>query len=67
MRMTIKNRSGKKIEWETINPVLALGEFGFDIDSYAVKIGNGVDCWNDLGYLAIGEKPKHKGFKRQVR
>lgn len=38
-------------EWTTANPVLGLGEVGYEIDSGGLfKIGNGTSTWNQLPY-----------------
>ena len=49
---TIKLKRGQSTEWETKNPVLAAGEPGFELDTGKLKIGNGVDNYNTLNYLA---------------
>ena len=37
--------------WITKNPILAVGEFGFEIDTNKIKIGDGVTAWIDLPYI----------------
>ena len=44
-------RRGYSEAWDRNNPVLMLGEPGFEIDTYKIKIGDGVTAWRDLGYL----------------
>jgi hyaluronoglucosaminidase len=39
--------------WTTVNPVLLLGEPGFEIDTRKLKIGTG-QRWNDTEYV-VGE------------
>lgn len=46
--------SGIASDFTTKNPVLRLGELGFEIDTNQVKIGNGKDRWNDIAYLGAG-------------
>lgn len=41
-------RKGTDSEWESINPVLASGEPGWDVTNNLLKIGNGIDSWNEL-------------------
>lgn len=48
MSVTIQLRRGTSAEWSTANPVLAPGEFGFDVDTLAYKIGDGATTWNAL-------------------
>lgn len=51
-RTTFQLRRGNLIEWETKNPVLAVGEPSFVIDKFKLKIGDGSTAWNDLPYIA---------------
>ena len=44
----MQQRQGKTDEWESKNPVLAAGEFGYDTTNDIVKIGNGVKTWSAL-------------------
>ena len=37
--------------WSSINPVLNEGEFGLDLTSMKLKIGDGVNNWNQLLYV----------------
>jgi len=36
--------------WSSVNPVLAVGELGYETDSGQFKIGRGTTGWNSLGY-----------------
>jgi len=36
--------------WTRNNPTLLSGEFGFETNSYNLKLGNGVDPWVNLPY-----------------
>lgn len=47
----IQIRRDVKANWEDVNPVLAAGEFGFEIDNNRLKCGNGVNAWNTLPYI----------------
>jgi hypothetical protein len=43
--------------WTSVNPVLWVGEVGFQIDTglpMRMKVGTGTDAWNDLPYFAAG-------------
>ena len=44
-------------EWESQNPVLAAGEFGYDTTNKITKIGDGSTHWNDLDIFVV-TKPK---------
>ena len=44
-------RSGTTDDWETINPVLKVGEIVFDITKCAFKCGDGEHVFKDLDYI----------------
>ena len=48
---TIQLKRGRASSWKLLNPVLAPGEPGNEIDTGKVKVGNGVDEWLDLKYV----------------
>jgi len=54
MAFRIQIRRDSSTNWETNNPVLLQGEFGYEFDSGKLKVGNGVDSWNQLGYAFVG-------------
>ena len=37
-------------QWANVNPILAQGELGIEIDTSRLKIGDGVTAWNSLRY-----------------
>jgi hypothetical protein len=37
------------------NPILQLGELGYETDTNKLKIGDGVTAWNDLAYAGGGD------------
>jgi hypothetical protein len=41
-------RRGTKSQWESNNPILALGEIGFSYNENVIKLGDGVTRWNSL-------------------
>ncbi len=49
--MLIKIRRGLSSEWQSANPVLALGEQGYDVDLMRVKVGDGVTQWLSLPFI----------------
>lgn len=51
-KTTFKLRRGQSADWTSVNPLLADGEPGFELDTGKLKIGNGLDKWNDLAYVA---------------
>jgi lysophospholipase L1-like esterase len=48
---TIKNRRATKAQWTLLNSVLAAGEFGLEIDTNKLKVGNGLSPWDQLQYF----------------
>lgn len=51
----IQIRRALSTEWQSINPVLYQGEFGLEIDTRKIKIGDDVTAWNNLEYI-IGDE-----------
>jgi hypothetical protein len=39
-------------KWSGVNPVLAQGELGYEIDTNRVKIGDGLTAWTSLEYAS---------------
>lgn len=39
-------------EWEHYDPVLLEGEIGFEIDTNKLKVGNGINSYTNLEYIA---------------
>jgi len=50
MANRIQLRRGGAQEWQNANPILAQGEFGIELDTGRIKIGDGVTSWNTLRY-----------------
>lgn len=44
-------RRGLAASWTTKNEVLLEGEFGLELDTRKVKLGDGVTAWNSLSYF----------------
>lgn len=40
--------------WNSNNPTLLSGEFGFETDTNLLKLGNGIDPWVTLEYFQPG-------------
>lgn len=45
-------RRDTSARWTSINPILLEGEIGFETDTKLRKMGDGVNRWNNLDYLA---------------
>ena len=54
MTTRIKVRHDTASNWAINNPVLALGEPGFELDTNRVKYGDGVTAWVSLPYSGAG-------------
>lgn len=50
MATRIKLRRGTSLQWSSANPILSLGEFGYESNTTRFKIGDGVTPWNELDY-----------------
>ena len=51
MANTIQHKRGTAAEWTSANPTLAAGEFGFELDTGKIKLGDGSTAWSALGYF----------------
>jgi len=50
MAVRIQFRRGTAAEWFSTNPILAVGEVGFETDTRKFKIGTGDKRWNDVSF-----------------
>jgi hypothetical protein len=50
----INQRRDDSASWASANPVLQLGEVGWEIDTRRPKLGDGTTPWNSLPYAAPG-------------
>jgi len=53
MELTIKLRRDNAATWTSVNPVLAEGEVGVELDTRKAKVGDGVTPWNSLAYSNV--------------
>jgi hypothetical protein len=64
---TYQLRRDTALRWEEVNPVLALAEPGYEMNTGFMKIGDGVTPWNRLPYFVPtsehddGETPPSNG------
>ena len=49
VRLVTRNDSADA--WKEKNPVLMLGEFGFESDTGLIKVGDDIHPWNELSYI----------------
>ena len=50
MANKIQPRRDTAANWTAANPVLAIGELGYETDTRKYKRGNGATAWTGLGY-----------------
>jgi hypothetical protein len=55
MAVQIQLRSDTSSNWTLSNPILAVGEFGWDITAKLFKVGDGLTAWNALDYVLAGD------------
>jgi|688.fasta_scaffold150287_4 hypothetical protein len=48
--VTIILKNYTELEWKNLNPILSVGEFGYENDTGFLKIGDGLTRWNLLDY-----------------
>ena len=53
MELTIRLKRGSSSDWCRINPILAAGEAGIELDTHKFKFGDGITPWNALQYASI--------------
>ena len=52
MGQTIKIRRDSAASWVASNPILSVGEMGWNTGEAMMKIGDGVTRWNSLPYMS---------------
>src|ERR1700752_3609232 len=52
---TIKKRRGTASFWASLNPVLYDGQWGVELDTGKVKLGDGTTAWNALPYFVTSD------------
>lgn len=51
MTVRIRLRRGTASGWASSNPILAIGELGYESDTGKAKVGDGSTTWNSLAYF----------------
>ena len=72
IKTTFQLKRGTSNVWKSLNPIRAQGEPGFEYDTGLLKIGNGLDTWNDLPYVnhndsSVVNAPTLLGFPAEGR
>ena len=52
--ITIQLKRGQASAWTAVNPILAQGEVGLELDTGKFKFGDGSTRWNSLAYVSTG-------------
>lgn len=55
MSITMQQKRGSALDWSNSTLILLAGEIGFETDTNKMKVGNGIDVWNDLDYVVGSE------------
>jgi hypothetical protein len=55
MSTKIQSRRATAAQWTSVNPILAQGEIGVEVDTNQFKIGDGDNTWDNLGYFKDGD------------
>jgi len=53
MPIQIQLRRDTAANWTSVNPVLAQGEIGLELDTGYMKIGDGTTAWRSLSYSSV--------------
>jgi hypothetical protein len=51
MATRMQQRRGTAAQWTSANPILNVGEIGYETDTNQFKIGDGTNHWDDLSYF----------------
>jgi len=54
MTKAVQHKRGTAVDLTAHNPLLSAGEFGIEMDTLKLKVGNGSAAWNDLAYVPTG-------------
>lgn len=58
-------KRGTKARWKEVNPILSIGEPGYEYDTFRLKVGDGKTPWNELPYVgedSVFNAETHYGF-----
>jgi len=62
MATKIQLRHDTSANWVLYNPVLLIGELGYETDTLKSKLGDGVSRWIDLDYVVASGAGGGSGF-----
>lgn len=61
--IVLQLRHGTAADWVPVNPLLAVGELGYETDTGLFKIGNGLTGWNSSLWRASWPHGKHRRYR----
>jgi len=61
MAVQIQLRNDTAAAWTSANPILAEGEIGIENDTKLIKVGDGINNWNDLEYGLLSQPTEIDG------
>lgn len=67
MTVQIQIRRGTAATWTSVNPLLAEGELGVELDTDKFKIGDGTSNWNSLPYSTVRQDQRDQLDPRDQR
>ncbi|MBA3551203.1 hypothetical protein H0W32_03280, partial [Patescibacteria group bacterium] len=54
MSYRIRLKREDAVDWASANPILGLGESGYDVTNKQIRVGDGLTPWNDLTPIGGG-------------
>ena len=57
MAVIIQIRRDTAANWTSTDPILAQGEMGYETDTGALKMGDGINLWSILPYYVAAVPP----------
>lgn len=63
----IQMRRGTASAWTTADPTLYAGEFGFETDTFRLKIGDGSTVWTSLPYITRSSVAKTANYTLVIK
>jgi hypothetical protein len=63
MASRIQLRRDTAANWTSVNPVLAIGEIGIELDTMQYKLGDGVSAWSSLSYKGLNGEQGIQGIQ----
>lgn len=63
----VQMRRGTAASWTSANPMLYSGEFGFETDTFRLKIGDGSTAWTSLPYITRSSVAKTANYTLVIK